>query len=66
MPNWIATETLYVGTAAAHQPGDVVPDDNVERNGWKDGVAREGSKSAKDASSPDEPLPVAAQAPAPK
>jgi hypothetical protein len=44
---YIATEPLYVGTARAHNPGDVVPADNVERNGWQDGVVGEGTKAAK-------------------
>lgn len=46
---FIATEPLFVGLARAHNPGDRVPADNVKRNGWEDGVAREGTKAANDA-----------------
>lgn len=41
---FIATETLYVGVAPAHQAGDEVPAENVERNGWQDKVARRASR----------------------
>jgi hypothetical protein len=62
---YIATEPLYVGTARAHNPGDVVPADNVERHGWQDGVATEGTKAAKAAQeSPVEDRTAPAQAPA--
>lgn len=44
---YIATEPLFVGTARAHNPGDVVPADNVERNGWQDSVAGSETKAAK-------------------
>lgn len=33
-----ATKRLYVGVALAHVPGDLVPAQNVEPNGWADGV----------------------------
>lgn len=41
-----ATSKLFVGTALAHNVGDVVPDAAVERHGWQDSVAREGTKAA--------------------
>ena len=66
---YIATAPLFIGYARAHNVGDVVPDENVERNGWQDGVAREGSKSATAALEPagdSEPAPVSEQGPAPK
>lgn len=37
---YIAKSPLFVGNARAHNPGDVVPDDNVERNGWQDDVEK--------------------------
>ncbi len=62
---FIATEPLFVGNARAHSPGDVVPDDNVKRNGWESGVARKGTKAANAAQdiAEDEALQAA---PAPK
>jgi hypothetical protein len=45
----IATAPLFIGYTRAHNPGDRVPAENVERNGWQDGVAREGTKAANDA-----------------
>ncbi len=68
--SFIATVPLFVGTARAHNPGDVVPADNVKEHGWEDGVAREGTKAADTAagvSAEDAaPLPSSAQGPAPK
>ena len=46
MTQYIATTALFVGTARAHNPGDLVPAENVERNGWSDGVAKAGTKAA--------------------
>ncbi len=43
---YIATDPLYVGTALAHNVGDVLPAENVERNGWNDSVATVGTKAA--------------------
>lgn len=43
---YVATEPLFIGTARAHNPGDVVPAENVERYGWQDQVASEGSAAA--------------------
>lgn len=43
---YIATEPLFIGTARAHNPGDVVPADNVERYGWHGQVAAEGTRAA--------------------
>lgn len=63
---YIATEALYVGSARAHNPGDVVPDDNVKQNNWQDSVARAGTKAANEAQGVTESQPVSAQAPAPK
>ena len=50
--NWIATKKIHVGTALAHNVGDVVPDANVKANGWEDSVARDGTKAAKEATAP--------------
>lgn len=46
----IATAPLYVGGFLAHNVGDEVPADNVERNGWQDSVAKPGTKAATTAS----------------
>jgi hypothetical protein len=54
----IATEKLYIGTALAHNVGDEVPDENVERNGWQDSVVGAGTKAAKAAQEPAEGLSV--------
>jgi hypothetical protein len=48
----VATEKLFVGTALAHNPGDLVPAENVEANGWKDSVAGPDTKAAKAAKAP--------------
>lgn len=64
---YIAKEPLFVGLARAHNPGDVVPDENVKANGWEDGVVKAGTKAAEKAL--DEvaaETPVSAQAPAKK
>jgi hypothetical protein len=29
---YVATEPLFVGNARAHNPGDIVPEENVEAN----------------------------------
>jgi hypothetical protein len=50
----VATEKLYVGTALAHNPGDEVPAENVEANGWGDSVTGPGTKAAKAAKEPAE------------
>lgn len=42
----IATRPLFIGRARAHNVGDEVPADHVERYGWADGVARPGTKAA--------------------
>jgi hypothetical protein len=60
--NYIATAPLFVGYARAHNPGDVVPDANVEEHGWQDGVAREGTKAANDAQGIDYEAPATAPA----
>lgn len=46
---FIALEPLFIGTARAHNTGDVVPAENVERHGWEDQVAREGTQAAEGA-----------------
>lgn len=43
---YVAKEDLYVGIHRAHFAGDLVPEENVERNGWTDLVAREGTADA--------------------
>lgn len=48
---FIATEALFIGRSRAHNAGDAVPADNVEKYGWADKVAREGTKAAKSATS---------------
>lgn len=68
---YIATEPLFYQGVRAHNVGDVVPDENVERNGWKDSVSREGSKAADEAlkvaaGESEAAVPVSAQSPAPK
>jgi hypothetical protein len=47
--SYIAKEPLFVGTARAHNVGDVVPDENVEANGWQDSVVKSGTKAAEKA-----------------
>ncbi len=63
---YVATAPLFVGTSRAHNPGDLVPAENVERNDWQDGVARAGTKAA-DAAIEDgtgsSPVSVSAQSP---
>jgi hypothetical protein len=65
---FIATEPLFVGNARAHNPGDIVPDENVEANGWQDSVAKVGTKAADQAleaaTGDQEGVPTSAQAPA--
>lgn len=43
---YVALEPLFIGTARAHNPHDRVPAENVERYGWHDSVAREGTAAA--------------------
>lgn len=43
---FIATEPLFVGRARAHNPGDEVPAENVEKNGWEDKVTTAGPAEA--------------------
>ena|ERR1700761_3897923 len=54
----VATETLYVGTegraVAAFQPGDKVPFDLIEPNGWTDKVEDFGTPAADDANPDDD------------
>ena len=52
---YIATEPLYVGAARAHNVGDEVPADNVERNGWQDSVVGPDTKAAKAAADRAQP-----------
>lgn len=47
--NLIATEPLFIGRARAHNPGDVVPEENVKEHGWGEQVANEGTVAAKKA-----------------
>lgn len=63
---YIAKQTLFVGTAAAHQPGDEVPLANVERNDWAEGVAKVGTKAAEEVETLEQSRMAAAQVPAPK
>jgi hypothetical protein len=50
---FVATEPLFIETARAHNPGDVVPAENVERYGWQKQVAREGTKAAAEVVKPE-------------
>jgi len=46
----VATEDLYLpGGQKQYSPGMLVPAENVERNGWQDGVAKVGTKDANEA-----------------
>ncbi len=62
---YVATAPLFVGTSRAHNPGDLVPAENVERNDWQDSVARPGTKAADAAveNAPGSPVSVSAQSP---
>lgn len=42
----IATAPIYVGGYLAHNIGDEVPVENVERNDWQELVAEPGTKAA--------------------
>lgn len=46
---YVAIENIYLGNSIAHFVGEVVPDENVEHNGWQKLVARHGSKTAEKA-----------------
>ena len=46
---YVAVENIYLGNSVAHFKGEVVPDENVEYNGWQKLVARLGSKTAEKA-----------------
>lgn len=50
---FIAIEPLFVDGVRAHNPGDVVPDENVARNKWEASVKRASSKAAKAAVEPE-------------
>ncbi len=67
MATFIATEPLFIGTARAHNPGDVVPEENVSANGWGDMVSRQGTKAAEKAVSEatDEAAPLSTSAQSP-
>lgn len=58
----VATAPLFIDYTRAHNPGDLVPAENVDRNGWADGVAKLGSKAADTAlgnvAATDEPTPA--------
>lgn len=45
----VALANLFVGTALAHPKGDLVPAENVDRNGWGDSVANPNTKAAREA-----------------
>jgi hypothetical protein len=51
MTTYVAKEDLFVGIHRAHFAGDVVPEENIEPNGWDDLVAREGTTAAAEAQS---------------
>ena len=40
---FVAKQKIYVGNFLAHNVGDEVPADNVERNEWQDFVKADGS-----------------------
>ena len=44
---YIALDDIFIAPhIKAHNKGDVVPADNVQRNGWEKLVAHEGTKAA--------------------
>lgn len=45
----VAKEPLYIGTALAHNAGDLVPAENVTPNDWDALVAKQGTKAADEA-----------------
>lgn len=45
----VAKEDLYVGRHRAHVKGDLVPAENVERNGWEGKVVGADTKAAAEA-----------------
>ena len=38
MAKFIATAPLFIGRARAANPGDEIPEDIIEKNGWEDSV----------------------------
>jgi hypothetical protein len=40
MSDYVAKEPLFIGLARAHNPGDVIPAEKVERFGWHDKVEK--------------------------
>jgi hypothetical protein len=40
MSDYVAKEPLFIGLVRAHNPGDVIPAEKVERFGWHDKVER--------------------------
>lgn len=61
MPKYlVALEPLFIGTARAHNPGDVVHADAVKANGWSEQTTGLNTKAGKAArglgdDAPDEP-----------
>jgi hypothetical protein len=49
----VATEPLFIGTARAHNPGDLVPFEHVEKYGWDGKVAKPETKAAQAATGSD-------------
>lgn len=48
----VATEPLFIGTARAHNPGDLVRADTVDENGWQGKVTGRDTKAAQQAAQP--------------
>lgn len=49
MTEYVATQELTIGLHRAHNVGDKVPEENIERNGWGDKVAPVDSAEAREA-----------------
>jgi hypothetical protein len=43
---YVATEPLFIGVTRAHNPGDEVPAENVQKWGWHDQVTRSTTTAA--------------------
>lgn len=49
MTKYVATEELSIGLHRAHNVGDEVPEENIERNGWSGKVAPVDSEEGQEA-----------------
>ena len=55
---FIATTKIMIGTSLGYVPGDVVADDVVEKFDLSGSVAREGTKAADEAKTPEPETPA--------